>query len=163
MSKITFVTERQSSHLKSALKLTGSDGFMSDAVAIAAYRTGEDGELSDLQTVAVFESFRGGRAELHVGNAEGRRMTAEVISALTYLAFHPKHFDLERLIARIPTDNVNAICTLLKIGFQIEYRDRASVAGGGDGIVLSLSRDDALAAAGPSDDQYRSQMSGAQE
>lgn len=163
MSKITFVTERQSSHLKSALKLTGSDGFMADAVAIAAYRSDEDGDLSDLLNVAVFESFRGGRAELHLGTAENHRLTIEIIQALTFLAFHPRHFNLERLIARVPTGNVNAICTLLKIGFQIEYRDRASVAGGGDGIVLSLSRDDALAAAGPSDSDYRSQMTDQQE
>lgn len=163
MSKITFVTERQSTHLKSALALTGSAGFMSDAIAIAAYRTADDESLSNLLNVAVFECFRGGRAELHVGTSDGHRMSLEVIQALTFIAFHPRHLNLEHLVARIPCWNVNAICTLLKIGFQIEYRDRASVVGGGDGIVLSLARADALASAGPAEQNDHPQVGETQE
>ncbi|MDB6179007.1 hypothetical protein PAF17_16060 [Paracoccus sp. Z330] len=163
MSKIIYSTEMQKNHLKAAEELTGSDGFMKDAVSIAAYRADDKGKPGDLLCVAVFESFRGGRAEFHLGMSGGKNMNLEIIQALTYISFHPRHFDLDCLLARIPVENVNAICTLLKIGFQIEYRDRGSVAGGGDGIVLSLLRDNVLAAAGPSDKDYRSQMTDQQE
>lgn len=162
MSKLHFVTSGQRELLETALDLTESDGFMADARAIAAYLPRE-GKDSELLGVAVFESFRGRRAEMHLGYTEGRNLTREMIQTLTLIAFHPRHFNLDTLLARVPVKNVNAICTLLKIGFEIEYRDRGSVAGNGDGIVLSLSRDDILASAGPSDSDYRPQMAEQQE
>lgn len=154
--KITFISNQQNHHLEVAKHLTASDGFMQDAKAIAAYLPGETG--MDLLAVAVFECFRGGRAELHFGCPEGKRITPEIVTTVATIAFHPKFFGLDRLVARVATWNVNAICILLKIGFQIEYRDRSSVAGGGDGIVLSLSRETVLASAGPRDEDYRPQM-----
>ncbi|WP_103173771.1 hypothetical protein [Paracoccus sp. SY] len=154
--KITFISNQQNHHLEVAKQLTGSDGFMSDARAVAAYLPGKAG--MDLLAVAVFECFRGGRAELHLGCPAGKKLTAEIITTLSILAFHPKFFGLETLVARVPVQNVNAICTLLKIGFQVEYRDRSSVVGGGDGIVLSLSKETVLASAGPRDEDYRPQM-----
>lgn len=154
--KITFISNQQAHHLEVAKQLTASDGFMADAKAIAAYLPGETG--MDLLAVAVFECFRGGRAELHLGCPDGRHLTPEIITTISTVAFHPRFFGLDTLIARVPVQNVRAICTLLKIGFQIEYRDRSSVAGGGDGIVLSLSKQAVLASAGPRDEDYRSQM-----
>ncbi|TJZ85836.1 hypothetical protein [Paracoccus hibiscisoli] len=155
-TKITFMTNQQAHHLEVAKQLTGSDGFMSDARAIAAYLPGDTG--MDLLAVAVFECFRGGRAELHLGCAPGKRLTPEIITTVSTLAFHPKFFGVDTLVCRVPTQNVNAICTLLKIGFEVEYRDRSSVVGGGDGIVLSLSKETVLASAGPVDEDYRAQM-----
>lgn len=152
MSNVVFATDRQKEHLEAALSLTGSQGFMEDARAVAAYRPGKDGEPEKLAGVAVFECFRGSRAELHVGLTPGAAMTREILTALVMVAFHPRAFDLERLVARVPHWNVNAICNLLKAGFQFEYRDRFSTVGGEDGIVLSLERDKILedmAAAGP--------------
>lgn len=150
--KITFISNQQEHHLEVARQITGSDGFMQDARAIAAYLPGDSG--MDLLAVAVFECFRGGRAELHFGCPEARRLTPEVVTTVSTVAFHPKFFGLDTLICRVPVQNVNAICTLMKIGFQIEYRDRASVSGGGDGIVLSLSKETVLASAGPRDNDY---------
>lgn len=159
--KITFMHNQQAHHLDVAKQLTGSEGFMSDARAIAAYLPGDTG--MDLLAVAVFECFRGGRAELHLGCAPGKRLTPEIITTVSTLAFHPKFFDLHTLMCRVPAENVHAICTLLKIGFQIEYRDRGSLAGDADGIVLSLSRAMVLAAAGPADDDHRADLAPAEQ
>ena len=153
MGKITFISNQQAHHVEIAKQLTGSEGFMHDARAIAAYLPG--GTAMDLLCVAVFECFRGGRADLHLGCAPGKRLTPEVITTVSTLAFHPRFFGLDELRCRVPVENVNAICTLLKIGFQIEYRDRASVVGGGDAIVLSLSRETVLASAGPREENSR--------
>ena len=138
----TFVTENQTAHLKAALALTGSLGFMADARAVATYRKGKEGDGEQIAAIAVFECFRGGRAEMHFGMAEGHRLTPETIQGIVMLAFHPKAFDLERLVARVPVWNREAIALLVRIGFEVEYRDRSSVAHGGDAIVLSIARDD---------------------
>lgn len=140
MSNVVFQTNRQKEHLEAALALTGSQGFMQDARAVAAYRKKEDG-TDALAGVAVFECFRAGRAEVHFGMKPGQMLTNDILTAVITIAFHPKAFNLERMVARIPHWNVNALCNVLKIGFQFEYRDRFSVVGGEDGVVLSLDRD----------------------
>lgn len=145
----TFVTEKQSKHLKAALELTGSLGFMEDARAVAMYRTGKEGDEEEITAIAVYESFRGNRAEMHLGTAPGHRLTLEMLQGLVTLCFHPRWFNLDRVLARVPTENRNMIATLVKMGCEIEYRDRASVAGGGDAIVLSLDREEVLASAAP--------------
>lgn len=144
MTKTTFVTVNQKDHLKAALRLTGSRGFMEDARAVAAYEPGEEGDAGKMIAVAVFECFRNGRAEMHIGTAPGRVLSLEIVQALVLMAFHPKTFNLDRLMARIPLWNVTAQCAALKVGFQFEYRDRYSVVGGEDGIVMSLERDSIL-------------------
>lgn len=154
MSKTTFITAKQKAHLEVAKKLTGSEGFMEDARAVAAYKPGHPGEASEIQAIFVFEAFRGGRAELHFGMAHRKPLTAELVQTVIYLAFNPEIFNLDRLLCRVPVTNPRAICALLKIGFQIEYRDRASVARDEDAIVLSLDRDKILkASAGPQTDE----------
>lgn len=156
MSKTTYVTINQKDHLQAALSLTGSNGFMEDARAVAAYAPGDEGEAGHMKAVAVFECFRGRRAELHIGCAPGHQLTLEFIQALVLMAFHPKTFNLERLMVRIPHWNVTALCAALKVGFQFEYRDRYSVMGGEDGIVMSLDRDSIIemkAPAGPETDE----------
>lgn len=149
----TFVTDQQSKHLKAALHLTGSQGFMEDARAVAVYRPGAEGDAEEIAAVAVYEAFRGTRAEMHLGTAPGHRITIESLQGLIFMAFHPKVFNLERVLARVPVGNVNMIATLVKMGCQIEYRDRASVAGGGDAIVFSLDRETVLASAAPQQEQ----------
>ena len=73
-------------------------------------------------------------------------LASELVQMVIMVAFGPRLFDLSRLICRVPEANTRAIIALLKIGFRIEYRDRASVIGGADGIVLSLDRDAILPA-----------------
>ncbi|TNE66844.1 MAG: N-acetyltransferase [Rhodobacteraceae bacterium] len=141
-----FVTNNQKAHLAAALELTGSKGFMEDARAVAAYKPGAEGDVDKITSVAVFECFRGGRAELHFGMADGLPLTKELVTATVYLAFHPKAFDLDRLLVRVPCHNTRALIALIKIGFQIEYRDRASLVDGADGIVMSLDRETVIKA-----------------
>ncbi|MDP0928503.1 GNAT family protein [Paracoccus onubensis] len=156
MNKTTYVTVNQKDHLKAALRLTGSKGFMEDARAVAAYAPGAEGEADSMKAVAVFECFRGGRAELHLGCTPGNQLTLEFIQALVLMAFHPKTFNLDRVMARIPFWNATAQIAALKVGFQFEYRDRYSVIGGEDGIVMSLDRSSIIeqqATAGPHADE----------
>lgn len=151
-----FVTVDQKKHLEAAKRLTGSEGFLEDAYAIAIYRDGREGDAQALAAVAVFEAFRGGRAELHFGAEDGQPLSADWIIAMVTIAFHPKTFNLRNLIARVPDWNVAAQIMLLKLGFEFEYRDRASTAGGDDGIVFSIERDKIAdqAAAGPKLDTH---------
>jgi hypothetical protein len=124
---------------------------MGDARAVGIYRHDSDGGTGKLAAVVVFECFRGGRAELHFGNTEGHRLTLNTLQGIIMLAFHPKAFNLDRLLARVPVWNSDAIAALVRMGFEMEYRDRASVGHGADAIVLSLDRDALIrkAPAGP--------------
>lgn len=151
-----YVTVDQKKHLEAAKRLTGSEGFLEDARAVAIYRDGHQGDAKHLAAVAVFEAFRGGRAELHFGAEDGHPLSREWIVAMVTIAFHPKTFNLSRLIARVPDWNVSAMVILLKLGFEFEYRDRASTAGNDDGIVFSISRDkiNEQATAGPTLDTH---------
>lgn len=151
-----FVTVDQRKHLEAAKRLTGSAGFLEDAKAVAIYRDGHEGDAKSLAAVAVFEAFRGGRAELHFGSEEGHPLSREWIIAMVTIAFHPRTFNLSRLIARVPDWNINAMVLLLKLGFEFEYRDRGSTAGGDDGIVFSITRSKITdqAAAGPNPDLH---------
>ena len=146
-----FVLNNNAEHLNAALDLTGSLGFMGDARAVGIYRHDSDGGTGKLAAVVVFECFRGGRAELHFGNTEGHRLTLNTLQGIILLAFHPKAFNLDRLLARVPVWNSDAIAALVRMGFEMEYRDRASVGHGADAIVLSLDRDALIrkAPAGP--------------
>ena len=146
-----FVLNNNAEHLNAALDLTGSLGFMGDARAVGIYRHDSDGGTGKLAAVVVFECFRGGRADLHFGNTEGHRLTLNTLQGIIMLAFHPKAFNLDRLLARVPVWNSDAIAALVRMGFEMEYRDRASVGHGADAIVLSLDRDALIrkAPAGP--------------
>lgn len=155
-----FVTSQQAKHLETALDLTGSLGFMDDAKAIGIYRT-ENGDGPDtLAAVAVLECFRGGRAELHFGNAEGHRLTLDTIHGIIAMAFYPRGFNLSRLMARIPVWNTMALSALIRIGFEIEYRDRAFTGMGGDAIVLSLDREAIIKASAEPQTETKPEASG---
>ncbi len=141
-----FVTMNQREALEIAKTLTNSPGFMEDARAIAAYQNGFEGNPEYLKGVLVFEGFRPNRsAEIHFGMAFGKAITLEIIQMGVTVAFHPKLFNLDRVLAKVPVGNVFAICTLLKLGFQIEYRERQALADGGDAITLALTRETVIA------------------
>lgn len=141
-----FVTTSQKDILETAKILTESPGFMEDARAIAAYQDGFEGNPDYIKAVIVFEGFRPNRsAEMHFGMAFGKAITLEIIQMGVTVAFHPKLFNLDRVVAKVPVGNVFAICTLLKLGFQIEYRERQALADGGDVIVLAMTRETVIA------------------
>lgn len=141
-----FVTKGQGAIIEMARALTDSPGFMEDARAIAAYQDGFEGNPDYIKAVIVFEGFRPNRsAEMHFGMAFGKAITLEIIQMGVTVAFHPKLFNLDQVITKTPVENVKAICALLKIGFQIQHRERAALANGGDVIVSTLSRQDVLA------------------
>ncbi|UFM64246.1 hypothetical protein LOS78_01865 [Paracoccus sp. MA] len=141
-----FVTTSQKQILATAMALTQSPGFMEDARAIAAYQSGFEGNPDYLKAVLVFEAFRPNHsAEFHFGMAFNRPVSLEIIQMGITVAFHPKLFNLDRVITKTPVENVRAICGLLKIGFQIQHRENGALADGGDVIVSSLSRDAVMA------------------
>lgn len=141
-----FVTTSQKDILETAKILTESPGFMEDARAIAAYQHGFEGNPEYLKGIIVFEGFRPNRsAEMHFGMAFGKAITLEIIQMGVTVAFHPKLFNLDRIITKTPVGNVKAICALLKIGFEIQHRERAALADGGDVIVSTLTRQAVLA------------------
>lgn len=140
-----FVTISQKALLDQALRLTNSHAFMADAVAIAAYQDGFDGQADYLKSIMVFEAFRPNRsAEFHFGMAFNAKVSLDVIRMGVTVAFHPKMFNLERIITKTPVENVNAICSLLKSGFEIQYRENNALANGGDVLVSALTRESVL-------------------
>lgn len=149
MTKTVFRTTDQKSHLAAALAMTHSEGFMEDAIAIAAYRPGGEGDAEELAAVAVFECIRGRRADLHFGMPRPMGLSVDLIQAVVGIAFHPKHLNLDRLFMRVPEANTHALVALIKIGCSFEYRERASLARGQDAIVLSLDRSRIAGSAGP--------------
>ena len=68
-------------------------------------------------------------------------MTATGAPESLPLSSYPKAFNLDRLLARIPGWNTMSLSALIRIGFEVEYRDRASTGQGSDAIVLSLDRE----------------------
>lgn len=147
-----FVTTSQASMLETAKKLTNSPGFMRDAYAISAYQNGFEGNADYLKGVIVFEAFRLNRsAEFHFGMAFDRPLSIDIIQMGVTVAFHPKLFNLERVVTRTPVSNVKAICALLKMGFQIQHRENGALANGGDVIVSVLTRESVLAQVKPAE------------
>ncbi|SEN87115.1 hypothetical protein SAMN04489859_102014 [Paracoccus alcaliphilus] len=141
----TFTTTRQKDTLAKAMDLTNSPGFMEDACAIAAYQDGFENNPDYLKGIIVFEAFRPNQsAEFHFGMAFGKMLSVDIIQMGVTVAFHPKLFNLDRLVTKTPVENVRAICALLKIGFQIQHRERGALANGGDVIVSTLDRADVL-------------------
>lgn len=140
-----FMTTNQKDILETAKLLTNSPGFMEDACAVAAYRNGFEGNPDYLKGIVVFEAFRPNHsAEFHFGMAYGQPVTIDIIQMGITVAFHPKLFNLDRVITKTPVENVKAICGLLKIGFQIQHRECAALVNGGDVIVSMLTRQDVL-------------------
>lgn len=158
MTKTTFATHSQKAHLEKARELTGSTGFMPDAIALAAYQPGNEGDARDLVAVTVFECIRGGRADVHFGMKRKGALSLDLIQAALMLAFDAKLLNLDRVYARTAPRNTAAQVSLIKVGFEFEHRERASLASGEDAIVFSLDRAAIMAAAGPSDDDYLPQM-----
>lgn len=136
-----YVTVNQKEHLAAALTLTGAHAFAEDACAVAAYRDGGEGQASKLVLVLVFDGFRKGWADVHFGLAPDVALTPEMVQAISQMAFHKRVFGLDRIACRVPVENRELLARLIEEGFEIEYRDRASTATGGDAIVLSLGRD----------------------
>lgn len=145
-----FVTTGQKGLLEKAMELTNSPGFIEDARAIAAYQDGFEGNPEYLKAVIVFEAFRPNRsAEFHFGMAFGRPLSLDIIQMGVLVAFHPNLFNLDMVVTKTPVQNVKAICGLLKIGFQIQHRENGVLADGGDVVVSTLTRAQAIAGAAP--------------
>lgn len=123
----------QDALLEAAATLTKSEGWFKDAVAFAAKQAPDAGPVA----IGVYQNFAAGGADLHFATI-GSRLHKKMLEAYLTLSFHPNMLGLKRLFAHIPTSNVAAQRAALSVGFQFEYRKRASAAGGEDAIVLSL-------------------------
>lgn len=117
MNTLLFATDRQAEHLELATQLTGRGKFLSDAVAIAAYR--DEGSKRELAAVAVIEAIRGGRADLYLGVPSHGRLDVTVLSTICTIAFHENHLGLSYLTARIMAHAPGVQGACLKAGFFV--------------------------------------------
>jgi RimJ/RimL family protein N-acetyltransferase len=125
--------------LKTALDLTGSQGWRADAMVWGVFDTPE----GDLKAVAVFQNIDTHGAEFHFGMAPGRRLTPGIVKSLIVMATHHRGMNLPRLFAHIAADNIAAQAAALKCGATFEYRIRGGLRDGKDVIVMALDRGDA--------------------
>ncbi|WP_417261686.1 GNAT family N-acetyltransferase [Celeribacter sp.] len=135
---VRFSRENQKKLLHDALELTRSTGWKSDAVAFSVRRETH----AAVDGIGVFQSFGGGSAEFHFGVYD-QRILKSVIKGFVTVAFHPRFFNLERLLATFEADNAASQIVALKVGFEFESRVRAGIFNGSDAILMSLSRSDA--------------------
>ena len=110
---------------------TGSDGFMNDAHAFAAY----DDEV--LRSCAVFQNITTRGAELHFW-ADGP-LTRDMLTGFYAYAFGVKGYRCLR--APIAAWNTRAIVTALKSGFQIAGIIGGGAIDGSDAIILTMTKD----------------------
>ena len=144
-----FSRKDQHQLLASALELTGSSGWRSDAVAFSAVQ--DDAVIA----IGVFQAFAGGDAEFHFAMVGHRRMRKSIVEGFMLLAFGEANFvnrvfpergdPVSRLWAQIDAGNVVAQAAALKAGFAFEYRKRAGISSGNDAILFSMTRADCLA------------------
>lgn len=121
----------------SQLKTSGwPDG--SQAIGVIERR---DGQLPILRAVLVINAHYGDRCSVHIASDGARRWaTADVMTRISaYIHLGKK---VNRMSAVIAASNVAAQIAALKIGFQIEGRERLGADDGTDGIVFSMLRDE---------------------
>lgn len=126
--------ENQANLIELAMALTNSGGFSADAKAFG-FRYGAD---LPILGVAVFDDFRGDQCGLHIGMVDGKRLTRDILEGLVLLCFHKRGLGMRRLWVKVANSNRHAICTAVKMGFEVEYRERGGFMGVEDAIVLSL-------------------------
>lgn len=120
--------------LEAAQTMTGSEGWMKDAIAFGA----KDAKTGDIVAVSVFQNFTAGGAEFHFAMIPAKTLSKGVIEAFLFTAFHPRALGLRKLYAHIAPENAAAQRAALGVGFQFQYRKPDAMSGGGDMIVMTL-------------------------
>lgn len=117
--------------LAEARELTLSDGFLDDAMAIAARD-----EAGRLLAIMVLQAVQGEDADVHFGVAAPLRR--DVIPMMMDLAF--RHTGIERLWTTIGADNAPMLLVAIKVGWRVVGFQGGSETEAGDVVVMRLDR-----------------------
>lgn len=133
---IKIVNTNQFDLLARAADLTGSEGFMRDAHACAAW----DMEADRLIAVAVFQNRTSRGAEFHFGAPHERSLQRrDVMRGFGAYAF--RLMKLPRLIAPVSAWKIQAQIAALKSGFFIIGHVSNGALDGSDAILMAMTPD----------------------
>lgn len=133
-------TDHQDRLLAWARKKLGTDGWTPDAVAYGIIEDRE-GAKPLLRAIIVVNLAMSGSARVHVWSDGSRRWaSADVLTRISAYLHYQR--GINRLWMVVGAKNLPAIIAALKIGFQIDGRNRCGADDGSDGIVLSMLRDE---------------------
>lgn len=131
-------TAQQSRLLRWAQQQLDTDGWSDDAYAFGIVEP-RAGRLPLLRAVMVVNHHVGRSCRVHIATDGSRRWaTADVLTRLS--AFLHMAHNVDRLWMIVSVFNTKALIAALKIGFQIDGRERCSADDGTDGIVLTMLR-----------------------
>lgn len=133
---IKIVNTNQFDLLARAADLTGSEGFMRDAHACAAW----DVETQEPIAVAVFQNRTARGAEVHFGATHERCLQRrDVMRGLSAYAF--RLMKLPRLVAPISAWKIQAQIAALRSGFFIIGHVSNGALDGSDAILMAMTPD----------------------
>lgn len=130
---VSFTKADQDDLLLKAADLTGSDGFMPDAVALGVKSDGE------LIAVAVFQNITAAGVEFHYGMISDYKPRRDMLYGLHRYAFDV--LKAPKLTAPIAAWNVPAQIMALKSGFFVAGTITRGAIDGSDSVVMVLLKD----------------------
>lgn len=133
--KILFSTERQFDLLARAAHATESEGFMADAIALAAL----DAETKTIMALAVYQNRTTRGTEVHFA-AESHKALSRRDVLMGFCAFGFLQLRAPRIIAPIAAWNAPAQIAALKSGFLVTGYLGTGAIDGSDAIIMTLTR-----------------------
>jgi RimJ/RimL family protein N-acetyltransferase len=123
-----------------AAKMLGTTGWSADSTAFGIVEPRE-GQRPLLRGVVIANAFFNKSCRIHIASDGSRKWaTRDVLTRLS--AFLHLQHGVNRIATVIATKNLPAQIAALKIGFQIEGRERSGADDGTDGIRFSMLRDE---------------------
>ena len=136
-----------------AAKRLGTDGWSPDSMAFGVVED-RDGLRPLVRAVIVINCRFNDACRMHIATDGSRRWaTRDILIRLS--AFIHYALKVNRVETIIAASNLPAQIAALKVGFQIEGRNRCGADDGTDGIVLSMLRDENPWLKGKGDEQGR--------
>lgn len=131
---VTFPHGQHKSLLEFAATVMQSEGFMNDAVAIAAKHKDE------LFAVAVYQNRTSRTVDLHFGSIDQRWANRTIISSMLTYGFH--HLGHDQINVQFATTDNASIIAALKTGFQPTGYLKSGATNGSDVMMMALKADE---------------------
>ena len=137
MSARHFTVDRQAELIAWAAPRIGAEHLPSDTVAFGLLD-----EDKSILAVGLLNHFHDRGAWIHFAAEPGTAWaTPDALTALFFMAFGSRElraYELGRVTARVAASNTRALAFALKLGFQLEGRERAAALDGDDVIILGM-------------------------
>jgi hypothetical protein len=129
-------TDEQATLLRWAAERIGQDGWIADSEAMGVL----EADTGRIRAVGVINNYHDQGAWVHFATA-GATPRPLLANLGPFFAYAFQIRNLERITARIAVDNLAAQVFALRLGFEVEGRERCGFRGRDLGIYCMLRRD----------------------